>query len=137
VSGDYRSGLTWYRRDVNSSRHPKVLELLTMRDGFRAYFVWDSSIAYATEHGTDGLIRAHVLPLLQARKVDAARLVKVGLWDEEPDGWRVHGFAEYQQTSQVTEQIRTNRAAAGRKGMCVRWHGAACGCWARPGLRSV
>lgn len=127
----------WYRKDVGWVDHPKVLELLSMRDGFRAVVVWDASIAYAARHGTDGVIRPSVLPRIHGRKADAERLVKVGLWDEHPEGWAVHDFADYQQLSQVTAVIRSSRSAAGSKGMCVRWHGPACGCWQRGGLRSV
>jgi hypothetical protein len=83
------------------------------------------------------VIRRAVLPHVHGRKVDADRLVKVGLLDEHPDGYVVHGFADYQQTSQVSDAIRASRAAAGRKGQCVRWHGKGCGCWSRPDLRSV
>lgn len=131
-------GLPWYRRDVGWYSHPKILELLTMRDGFRAAVVWDASIAFATRFGTDGVILPSVLPSIHGRRSDAARLVKVGLWDERPEGgWCVHDFADYQQITQVTEQIRSSRATAGRKGMCLRWHGPECGCWQRGGLRSV
>lgn len=130
-------GLPWYRRDVDWFQHPKVLELLSMRDGFRAAVVWDASIAYAVRNQTDGVIRSAVLPTIHGRKVDAERLVKVGLWDEHPDGYVVHGFAEYQQTSQVTAEIRATKQRAAAKGNCVRHHGQGCGCWARSGLRGV
>lgn len=130
-------GLPWYRKDVDWVDHPKVLELCTMRDGFRAIVVWDASIAYATKHGTDGVIRAAILPRIHGRKVDAQRLVKVGLWDEHPEGWQVHDFADYQQTTQVSDAIREHRQRAAAKGNCVRHHGPACGCWQRGGLRGV
>ena len=123
-------GLPWYRRDVGWYRHPKIAELVTMRDGYRAAFVWDASIAFATEFGTNGRIKPSDLRTLDARKTDAERLVKVGLWDEDPDGgWMVHNFAEYQQTSQVTTELRAHRQAAAAKGNCIRHHGPACGCW--------
>lgn len=137
MSRGYRAPLTWYRRDAGSASHPKVLELITMRDGFRSYYVWDSSIGYAVEHGTDGLIRASVLPLLMGRKVDADRLVKVGLWDEDPDGWRVHDFADYQQIAQVSAQIRETKQRAARLGNCKRWHPPGCDCAKRNGLRGI
>lgn len=139
MSGEYKSpGLQWYRKDSDWYMHPKIAELITMRDGFRAAFVWDASIAFATRFGTDGRVKPSDLPSLQGRKADAERLVKVGLWDEHPDGgWLVHGFAEYQQLSQVTAQIRETKQRAASKGNCVRWHGADCGCWQRRGLVSV
>lgn len=130
-------GLPWYRRDVDWYQHPKVLELLSMRDGFRAAIVWDASIAYAVRNATDGVIRVAVLPTIHGRRVDADRLVKVGLWEEHPDGYLVHNFAHYQQTSQVTAEIRAAKQRAAIKGNCVRHHGPACGCWARGGLRGV
>lgn len=123
------SGLPWYRKDSTWYEHPKVLELLTMRDGFRAAVVWDASIGYATHYGTDGVIRRVALSRIHGRPVDAERLVKVGLWDEHPDGWVIHDFADYQQTSLVSDDVRQKRREASRKGHCVRYHGAACGCW--------
>lgn len=108
-----------------------------MREGFRAAFVWHASIGYATLHATDGVIRASALPALNGRRADAERLVKVGLWDEHPEGWRVHDFGDRQQSAQVTAQIRTHRQAAARKGNCVRHHGPQCGCWQRPGPQGV
>lgn len=130
------NGLPWYRKDGGWFHHPKILELLSMRDGFRGVVVWDASIAYATSFGTDGRVKPSVLSQIHGRKADAERLVKVGLWDEHPDGgWTIHDFADYQQTSQVTDQIRSSRSEGGRKGMCRRYHGPDCGCWARPNLR--
>jgi hypothetical protein len=130
-------GLPWYRRDVDWYQHPKVLELFAMRDGFRAGIVWDASIAYSVRNQTDGVIRLSVLAQIHGRKADAERLVQVGLWDRHPDGYVVHGFAEYQQSSQVTAEIRQTKQRAAAKGNCVRHHGPGCGCWARGGLRGV
>lgn len=131
------AGLPWYRKDVGWMDDPKVLELLTMRDGFRAVVVWDASIAYSVRNGTDGVIRPAMLPRVHARRSDADRLVKVGLWDEHPEGWQVHGFLEYQQSALVTAQIRETKQRAAGKGNCVRWHGRDCGCWQRGGMRVV
>lgn len=131
------AGLPWYRKDADWFSHPKVLELLTMRDGFRAIVVWDASIAYATRHSTDGLIRTSVLPSIHGRKVDAERLVKVTLWEGHPSGWLIHDFADYQPLSATTDAVRAAQSVGGSKGMCRRWHGPNCGCWARKGLRTV
>jgi hypothetical protein len=123
--------LPWYRKDSTWYEHPKVLELLTMREGFRSLVVWDASIGYATQYGTDGVIRPAVLSRVHGRKADAERLVKVGLWDEHPDGWAVHDFADYQQTTFVTDAIRSAKRVGAAKGNCIRWHGDKCGCWKR------
>lgn len=138
MSGEHTSpGLPWYRKDSTFYEHPKVLELLTMREGFRALVVWDASIGYATRYGTDGVIRPAALSRIHGRRADAERLVKVGLWDEHPEGWLVHDFADYQQVSVISEAKREQHRAGARQTNCKRYHGPDCGCWARNGLRGL
>lgn len=134
------SGLPWIRFDTTLPDHPKILTLLGLKDGHRSAFVFCCSLAYAGRHGTDGFIPAAALARINGRKQDAANLVAVGLWDPDDDGgWHVHDYAEYQQTSEVTEAVREKRRKASRKGNCVRHHGDGCLCYKLPtsDLRAV
>jgi hypothetical protein len=136
-------GLPWIRFDTTLPDHPKILALLDMRDGHRSAFVFCCALAYAGRHGTDGHIPVAALSRINGRKQDAANLVAVGLFDPDVDpsgGWHVHAYAEYQQTAEVTDEVREKRRKASRKGNCVRHHGEGCQCWKLPpadGLRAV
>lgn len=126
-------GLPWIRFDTTLPDHPKILELLALKDGYRAAFVYVCALAYAGRHGTDGYIPGAALGRINGRKADATSLVAVGLFDPDEDsGWHVHNYAEYQQASEVTDEIREKRRRASRKGNCVRHHGEDCGCWKNP-----
>lgn len=133
-------GLPWIRFDTTLPDHPKMLELLGLRDGHRSAFVFCCALAYAGRHGTDGYIPTAALPRINGRKLDTTNLVAVGLFDpDENSGWHVHGYAEYQQVSETTDEIREKRRKASKKGNCVRHHGEQCGCWkhADPPMRAV
>lgn len=123
------NGLPWVRFDTTLPDNPKVLELLTMKDGYRAAFVYCCGLAYSGRHGTDGHIPGPALGRIHGRRCDAEKLVKVGLWDPAESGWWVQSWAEYQQLAETSERIREERRKAGRKGNCVRHHGPDCGCW--------
>lgn len=73
-------GLPWVRLDTTLPDHPKVLELLDGRDGFRGFTVYVCSVAYSGRHGTDGVLRRSALPAVHGRLADARRLVEVDLW---------------------------------------------------------
>ena len=135
-------GLPWIRFDTTLPDHPKILTLLDRKDGHRSAFVFCCALAYAGRHGTDGYIPTAALTRINGRKADAANLVAVGLFDPDGDdgGWHVHDYAEYQQTSEITDEVREKRRKASRKGNCVRHHGENCQCWKLPpadGLRAV
>lgn len=112
--------LPWVRLDTNFWSNPKILAISTERDGHRAVFVWVAALAYAGGHGTDGFIAREVMPLIQAREIDAERLVKHGLWWAEPGGWLINGWTEFQESTEESEQ-RSRRA---RAAAAARWEKA-------------
>lgn len=114
------AGLPWYRMDSGFPSNPKILALLGERDGHRAAFVWQCSIAWTVLHGTDGVVPSSALPFIHARKVDAERLVKHRLWHEYPDGgWLINGLDEKQPTSEAS----AHRSQLAREAANLRWHG--------------
>lgn len=121
--------LPWVRLDSSFPTHDKVLALLDEREGHRAGFVYVCSLAYAGQHGTDGLIPYNALPFIHARKPDTQRLVAVGLWVTDPAGWRIPNYLTRQQSQAASDKVIRARSIAGAKGNCVRWHGEECGCW--------
>lgn len=123
--------LPWVRLDTALPDHPKMLALVDgYKDGRASAFVFVCSMAYAGRHGTDGYIPRAALPRIGGRNVDADRLVEVGLWHKDgANGWVIHGWAEYQPSTDETQERKRRIQESSRKANCVRWHGPDCGCW--------
>lgn len=115
------TGLPWVRLDTAFPSNPKVLALLTDKEGHRTAFVYLCGLAYAGAHGTDGVITVAALPFLHARRSDADRLVQHRLWHPYPDGgWLINGWDEKQVTAEATRV----RSEAAKKAAAARWHPA-------------
>lgn len=92
----------WCKVDVAIGRHPKV----AMAGPF-AELLYRRSIEYCREHLTDGVLPAAMVPALivwpaghriPGNEALADRLVAVGLWHREGDGFAVHDFLAYQES---------------------------------------
>lgn len=108
--------LPWVRLDTSLPDNPKILDLLEERDGHRAAFVYVCCLAYAGKHGTDGFIPASAARFVHGKSSDFARLVAVSALEITPGGWIIHGWGEFQESSDETKQrrIRAQKAAAAR-----------------------
>src|SRR5688500_3818147 len=111
------SGLPWIRLDTSMPDNPKVLGLLTEKDGHRAAFVWDCCIAYAGKHGTAGFIPRESVSRVNARAVDMARLEAVGMLTQSAGGWSINGWDEFQL---VTPEALARKEKA-QKAAAARW----------------
>ncbi len=109
-------GLPWIRLDTTIADHPKILELVEDK-AFQAAFAHVMAMAYCGKHGTDGFISRSALPFIHARKADADRLVKVGLWHEERGGWLINGWDEYQ----LSDDDAKKRRERAQKAAAARW----------------
>lgn len=120
--------MPWGRLDDGFDEHPKVEELLDGEDpvlALAAVGLWTLTWTWAHRNTrrkgkTPGLIPAVTLRRFAPRSHRGeivGLLVKVGLWDEHPDGWLVHDFDQYL----ATEKTREQRAEAGRRGAAARW----------------
>jgi hypothetical protein len=89
---DLVSGLPWVRFDTSMPDNPKILELVSMREGRAAAFVYCCGLAYSGKHS-------------------------VGLWVDVPGGWLIHGWADRQESTDET-QARKERA---QKAAAARW----------------
>lgn len=96
--------MTWFKVDDGLYSHPKWLATSTAG---RA--LWVTAGSWCASQLTDGFVPRHVLPLVGGRPRDAAELVTVGLWLVEGDGWRFHGWLEFQPSR---EKVEGDRAAA-------------------------
>jgi hypothetical protein len=110
-------GLPWVRLDSGITDNPKILALMALKEGRSAGFVYCCGLAYSGKHGTDGFLPMEALPRINGRSADAKALVSVGLWIDQPGGWVVNGWDQFQQSNEET-QIRRKKAQAAAQ---VRW----------------
>jgi hypothetical protein len=96
--------VAWLRIDDRIRTHPKIV-----RAGLSGW-VHLCGICYCREHLTDGLIPFEALPMLTPGVPDTTpheeRLVKVGLWVREVDGYQIHDFLEWNPSRAEVEAIR-------------------------------
>jgi hypothetical protein len=116
--------MTWARLDDNFYDHPKVLDLLEEDDGVAAVGLWTLALSWAHRHLRSAGRQAGRIPDHLPRRLVgavgsrlAALLVKVGLWEQDSNGWQIHDLPSYLPSSELSAK----RAAAGRKGAEARW----------------
>ena len=102
--------------DDQIAAHPKVLKA-----GAEAAWMWACAIAYCNRQLTDGLVPAEALPTMGTFKTApaklAARLVDVGLFERDGDGYRVHDYLAHNPdkgTVQARRAASSARQAAHR-----------------------
>jgi len=110
-------GLPWVRLDTSMPDNPKILGLLSERDGHRAAFVWVCALAYCGKHGTDGFIPRAAAPFCHGRNQDFARLTACSALKEVPGGWIVPEWSEFQESNDAT-RARSEKA---QKAASARW----------------
>lgn len=100
----------WINLATTFPRHPKALAA-----GPVARHLFIVGLCWAGEYDTDGAIPGYALNSLA---IDAGipnddvgqvadRLVEVGLWVRQPDGWQVHDWGQWQSTSAEREERRS------------------------------
>lgn len=96
----------WFKVDDAFWSHPKVIHA-----GNAAIGLWLRCGSYSAQHLTDGFI-----PLSFAKSLGSAglahRLVDAGLWtvSDEPCGYLMHDWADYQPTRATWELRRSSNA---------------------------
>ena len=119
--------LPWVRLDCAFPYNPKLLAMLSdrdgkrdaNRDGYRAAVTYLSSLCYAGQQGSDGFIPREALPFCHGRNADAESLVRHGFWRPQPGGWLINGWDEFQESNDETKQ----RRARAQAGAAARWEG--------------
>lgn len=100
----------WINLATTFPRHPKALAA-----GPAARHLFIVGLCWAGEYNTDGAIPGYVLNSLAIDAGIAAddvgqtadRLVEVGLWERNADGWQVHDWGQWQSTSAEREERRS------------------------------
>ena len=94
---------TWIKLSDSFPTDPRVLEA-----GESAAYLFIVSLCYAAEHMTDGLVPKVALRRLVDGDVDlrAAKLVEVGLWDDEGASYRITRYLDHQTSRAEIEDKR-------------------------------
>ena len=102
--------MPWFKVDDNLAFHAKVVAA-----GNAAMGMWVRAGSWSAQQLTDGFVPDHMVPALGDKR-QAQRLVAVGLWTQESDGYRFHEWMDRQPSR---EQVEAERAAA-RERMAAR-----------------
>lgn len=121
-------GLPWVRMDSTIASHDKILHLASdpSAQRWQAAFSYVCAIGWSGAQGTDGFIPNSALPFVHGTPKTARLLVKYRLWEEATAGFHIRNFESRQQLAAVRDGVMQQKAAAGRKANCVRWHGDSC-----------
>lgn len=92
--------MPWFKVDDKFGTHPKVLAA-----GNAATGLWVRAGCWSMLNLTDGHIPCGALKILGSR-AEADRLVKVGLWAKDSDGYRFHDWSAWQPSSGDVEAER-------------------------------
>lgn len=109
--------LPWIRLDTSMPDNPKMLGLLTEKEGHRAAFVWVCAMSYAGKHGTDGFIPRESVSRINGRERDMTLLVTHGFFVAMAGGWEIHGWDEFQ----VSDEAAHKRRSKAQHAAAVRW----------------
>jgi hypothetical protein len=71
--------------------------------------------AWSAKELTDGFVPEYVIEELASTPAIAGHLVKCGLWETAPDGWKFKGWEKYQPTREQIMEARDREAERKRK----------------------
>jgi hypothetical protein len=107
--------VTWVRLDDNIFDNPKIVDVSPV-----ARLLHLAGICYSARHLTDGFIGGKVIDRVHLHAGSSpkhvAELVAARLWHEEPGGWFINDYLEYNPSKQAVLDQRSTRRAAGRAG---------------------
>lgn len=108
--------MPWFRVDDNLAFHHKVVAA-----GNAAMGLWVRAGSMCSAQLTDGFVPDHMISSLGG-KTQAKRLVEVGLWIREDDGYRFHEWAERQPSAADVKAAAEKQGQSGSLGNHRRWH---------------
>jgi hypothetical protein len=104
--------MTWFKIDDSFYDHPKVFDAPDC-----AVALWTRAGTWSARNLTDGFVPAGMpARLCDDPETAVKELVRRGLWLRISGGFRFHDWADFQPSRDAVEDLRSKRAAAGRKG---------------------
>ena len=107
--------MPWTRLDDRFHSNPKILGL-----SHRAFRLYVMALNWSVSELTDGRIPKYVVPLVlhdensRARVLATFELTDRSLWKPDYDGWLIHDFEHYQETSAKVQERRSKWTAEKR-----------------------
>jgi hypothetical protein len=112
--------MPWGRIDDAHWRHRKVAALDdALRKPCLALF-W-LAVSWANDNRTDGAVSATGIRQLDGTKEEAEELVRVGLWERDGRGYRIHDFLDFNKSQAQLAHEKAQRTMAGHAGAAARW----------------
>lgn len=93
--------MSWFKVDDRLYSHPKWVATPADARG-----LWVTAGSWSAAQDQDGHVPAAMLAALGHTRAQALALVKSGLWEKAPGGFRFHGWAEFQPTKASKEADR-------------------------------
>ncbi len=128
--------MVWQKIDDQFGVSQKVIRIPRKRRQ-QVVGLWTLAANYAVRALTDGVLEEHELDELDAKDVDVAELVRVGLWHRHGDrcdsgedqckpapkgGVSIHDFLVYNRPRDSVAAEREAKQQAGNEGNHQRWH---------------
>lgn len=111
----------WVKLDDELHGHPKII-----RAGNAGAGLFVRALTYSAKYGLDGHVPAAWVQGAVGPEDPpdlAKRLVDVGLWVVDGDGYRAPDFLEFNPSAREAKAISDARREAGRRGAAARWNG--------------
>lgn len=116
--------MPWCYVDDHFPDHPKI-----KRAGGDAGWLWLCGYAWVQRNLTGGRIPKAAVPTLSDRKTPmklAARLVQVGLWEDDGEDYVMHDYVPYNPSAETKRQRREGTSerlsSVRRQAAMTRWH---------------
>lgn len=84
--------------------------------------LWATALSWCSQQGNGGEVPEDMLGYLDGTPIEAHGLVRVGLWDETPGGWRFHQWEERNPDAASASALKRSKAEGGKEGAHIRWH---------------
>lgn len=112
--------MPWGRVDDSHYRHPKIGELDDeLRKGCVCLF-W-MAISWCNDQLTDGRVPTGTVRVLGGQPAEADELVRVGLWEKDGSGYRIHDYLDFNKSKEQVVAEREQRMLAGKARAAQRW----------------
>lgn len=113
--------MTWLKLDNQLPNDPRIVDLASASSALLYVY----GLCHCSSNLTDGLItvsvlRRRLLPAAFADEANASELVDAGLWEHDPDGYRVANYLKWNRSRESVETERARDAERKRRSRGVK-----------------